>query len=166
MTDERRSYSRFPIVKNVGEPVELKYVSEHKKISIPGYIQSLSEGGVGIITLGERPVEFTIGMHFILNLKLPKMASNHVEGKIIRLHTSRRAEMHHSHEEWFLALEFTKISAAATHHIRTIAEDWSDCETKIQMGLPDVCFSGCSFWEICEKSVKIKVKPNSPKHGK
>ena len=57
-------------------------------------------------------------------------------------------------------LKFTKIKSSVSEHINRMAEDWSICETKIQMKLPDICFRQCEYWDICEKPVKIQTKPN------
>lgn len=161
MIEERRKHIRFPVMRNVGEPIELKVLHKQKKISIPGYILNLSAGGMGIVTLGSQPTDLLMGSTFILDLKLPKLESHNVEGKIVRHHKARKALMHHSNEEWFVGLMFTKIKQNVTDHINRMAEDWSLCETKIEMGLPDICFRECAYWDICEKSVKLQDGKNS-----
>lgn len=156
MIEERRSHVRFPVMHNVGEPVILQVVQNHKKVGIPGFIINLSAGGMGIITLGGEPSSIPVGTKFLLDLKLPHLNGHNVEGVIFHIQKGRKAKLHHSNDEWFLGLKFTKIASGVVDHINRMAEDWSICETKIQMNLPDICFHECSFWDICEKQVKLK----------
>lgn len=158
MIEERRRHIRFPVIYNVGEPVVLQFSQNHKKISIPGYIINLSAGGMGILTLGAQASTLHLGTDFVLDFKLPHLVSHNVEGKIARIQKGRKAQQHHSNEEWFLGLHFTKIKPVLADHINVMAEDWSICETKVQMNLPDICFRQCSYWDLCEKSVKLKEK--------
>lgn len=155
MIEDRRGYIRFPVMRNVGEPIELKVILHRKKISIPGYILNLSAGGIEIITLGNRSAKLSIGTPFVLDLKLPHLNGHNVEGKIVRIHKGRKALLHHSNDEWFLGLRFTKIKSSNVHIINRMAEDWSICETKIEMSLSDICFRECAYWDLCEKSVKL-----------
>lgn len=156
MIDERREYARIPAIYNVGEPVVLQVMQGKNYISIPGYIINLSSGGMGIITLGDQASQLDVGMTFVLDLKLPNLVSHNVEGKINRIQKGRKARLHHSNDEWFLALKFTKIKSVLALHITRMAEEWSVCETKIDLNLPDICYRACSYWELCEKNVKLK----------
>ncbi len=156
MSQERRSHVRFPVIHNVGEPIELNVSLGGKMICIPGYILNLSAGGVGIMTLGKETKELSEGMTFDLDLNLPHLETHNVAGTIIRIQKGEKAELHHSDDEWFLSLRFTKIKPAFSQNINRMAEDWSICETKIQMNLPDVCFRECHYWNICEKPAKLK----------
>jgi c-di-GMP-binding flagellar brake protein YcgR len=162
MIEERRRNVRFPVMRNVGEPIELKVVKNNQKISIPGFILNLSSGGVKIVTLGHEHVDFALGTHFDLDLKIPHLFSHHVEGRIIHIQKGDKAKLHHTNDEWFLSLEFTKIKGSDQQRLNRMAEDWSICETKIQLGLPDICFRECAYWDICEKNVKMK---EARKHG-
>ena len=33
---------------------------------------------------------------------------------------------------------------------------FNDCENKISLGVPDVCFEKCSYYQLCEKPQRIK----------
>ncbi len=145
-------------MRNVGEPIELRLVQDGKKISIPGFIMNLSAGGMGIVVLGNYGHVLHLGNSFDLDLKLPKLSSHHVECKLMRVAQAKHAVMHHSDQEWWVGLKFTKIKSSVSEHINRMAEDWSICETKIQMKLPDICFRQCEYWDICEKPVKIQTK--------
>ena len=120
--------------------------------------RSPSWGGIGIIPLGRQGAHLALGTPFVLDLKLPGFISHNVEGRIVRIQKGRKAELHHSNDEWFLSLRFTKIKPAHVSHINRMAEDWSICETKLQMKLPDPCFRECSYWDLCEKPAKTKEK--------
>ncbi|MBI3012221.1 MAG: PilZ domain-containing protein [Elusimicrobia bacterium] len=158
MIEDRRKDIRFPVMRNVGEPVELRFNHNHKNVTLPGFILNLSAGGMKIVTLGHQVDELHEGSHFVIDLKLPNLVSHNVEGKIVRIKKGEKAKLHHSNEEWFLGLLFTKIKPSDAHTINRMAEDWSVCETKLQMGLPDVCFRECAYWKLCEKSVRLPEK--------
>lgn len=155
MIEERRKHIRFPVIHNVGDPIVIQVMQENKKVSIPGFILNLSAGGMGIITLGNQPSQLTLGNRFTLDLKLPHLISHNVEGKIIRIAKGQHAQLHHSNDEWFLGLEFTKIKTSDAEHINSMAEDWNICETKIEMNLPDICYPKCNYWPLCQKPVKL-----------
>jgi hypothetical protein len=155
---DRRQQPRLPIMKNVGEPVELQVVLDHRRISLPGFILNLSSGGMGIVTLGTQAEGIPVGTTFLLDLKMGHLHSHNVEGKIVRIEKGEKAKLHHNSDEWYLALSFTKIKPSDAHHINRMAEDWAVCETKIQMNLPDICFKDCSCWTFCEKIVKLAEK--------
>lgn len=157
MIEERRRNIRFPVMRNVGEPIELQVIKNHQKISIPGFILNLSSGGVKIVTLGNQAAELAIGTPFVLDMKLPHLFSHHVEGRVIHIQKGDKAKLHHSNDEWFLSLEFTKIRSSDQQRLNRMAEDWSICETKVQLGLPDICFRECAYWDLCEKPVKLKA---------
>lgn len=158
MIEERRKHVRFPVMRNVGEPVELQVVKNHKTTSIPGFILNLSAGGMRIVTLGNQASELSIGNPFVLDLVLPGLVSHNVEGKIVSIQKGDKARLHHSNEEWFLGLAFTKIKPTDVHHVNRMAEDWSICETKIQLQLPDICFSECAYFGLCVKPTRLKGK--------
>ena len=156
MSQERRGHIRFPVINNVGEPIELDVLVKGKQVTILGYIINLSSGGIGIITLGKESSQLIEGTPFKLDLILPRLETHNVEGKIVRIQKGWKAQLHHSDNEWYLSLQFTKIKSSFSQAINRMAEDWSICETKIQMRLPDVCFRECSYWDICEKPAKLK----------
>lgn len=158
MIEERRKHIRFPIMHNVGEPIELEVQLNHKKISLPGFIMDLSAGGMGVLILGKSVPELPRGATFVLDLKLPKLSSHNVEGKIVRISKAKKNQPQQAMGEWFLGLMFTKISSDLAEKINDMAEDWSICETKIQLRLQDICFRECSYWDLCEKSVKLTAK--------
>ena len=164
MSQERRGHIRFPVIHNVGEPIELDVVTNGKKTAIPGYIINLSAGGLSIITLGKECSHMTAGTVFKLDLNLPHLETHNVEGKIMRIEKGRSAKKQHSNDEWMLSLQFTHIKPDFARHLNVMAEDWSICETKIQMSLPDVCFQKCHYWDLCEKSQKLKQP--AAKNGK
>lgn len=160
MIEERRKDIRFPVMRNVGEPIVLRIAINHKALSLPGFILNLSAGGMKIMTLGNQVAQLKEGIPFDMDLNIPNLSTHHIEGKIVRIKKGDKAKLRHSNDEWFLGLLFTKIKSQAAHHINRMAEDWSVCETKMQMSLPDICFRECSYWDICEKSVKLPEEKN------
>lgn len=152
---ERRKKARFSVMKNVGEPIDLKVIRDSRQVSIPGFVLNLSAGGMGIVTLGDQAAELKIGTPFLLNLHLSPQHIYNVEGNIVSIQKSEKAKLHHENGEWYMGLEFTKIKASQAKEIEKLADDWNLCETKLQMNLPDVCYKDCSCYAFCEKSAKI-----------
>ena len=154
-TVERRKKTRFSIMKNVGEPVDLQVVRDHRKTSIPGFVLNLSSGGMRIITLGDQAAELKIGTPFDLKLHLSPKHIYEVQGQIVSVQKGDKAKLHHTSGEWQLSLEFSKIKSADADAIDKLAEDWNICDTKMQMRLPDICFRQCSCFQFCEKSAHL-----------
>ena len=152
---ERRRQPRLPVMRNVGEPIDLQVIRDHRKTSIPGFILNLSAGGLRIVTLGDQAAELTIGTPFILDVHIAPKYQYLVEGRIVSMQKSDKAKLHHSDGEWFLGLEFTKIKDSDAKELNRLAEDWNICETKIKMNLPDICYKECSCFPFCEKTVKL-----------
>src|SRR5437870_1058299 len=123
--EERRGHIRFPVINNVGEPVELNLMLNGKSRSIPGYMINLSAGGVGIIALGQEAGSIPVGTLFNLDLSIGDLETDRVEGKVVRVQRGEKAELHKSNDEWFLSLRFTNIKPAFTQLINRMAEDWS-----------------------------------------
>lgn len=165
--DERRKHSRFPVIQNVGEPIELNALVNGKKVNVLGFIMNLSSGGMGIIALGDSPKELPVNTHFVLDLTLGGHTCKGVEGRIARVDQSRKAKLHHENSEWEIGMVFTKIKASDSNHLKKMSDDWADCETKIQINLPDVCFRECTYYDICEKPAKLPPEqhPKTKKHA-
>ena len=156
MLEERRKHIRFPVMRNVGDPIDLQVILDHKRISIPGFILNLSSGGIQIVALDGLAAKLAIGTPFLLDLKLPHLFSHAVEGKVVHINKGEKAKQHHAEGEWLLSLEFTKVKNSDLQRLNRMAEDWSICETKVQLGLPDICYRECAYWDLCEKNVKLK----------
>lgn len=154
--EERRQHRRFDVLRNVGEPVELQVIKDHKQIVILGFILNLSAGGLRMVTLGDQACQLSLGTPFLLSFQIPNLKVFNIEGQIISIQRGEKAKLHHTNGEWFLSLAFTKINPADVKVINHMAEDWNICETKIQMQLPDICFRECTCWELCEKNVKLQ----------
>ena len=150
-------------MQNVGDPIELKVVKEGRQTSVLGFILNLSSGGVKIVTLGDQSKDLSLGDTFLMDMKLPHLFSHNVEGKIIHIQKGEKARLHHCSDEWFLSLEFTKIKTTDLQKLNRMGEDWNICETKRQMGLPDVCYRECAYWDLCEKNVKLFIKEREKK---
>jgi c-di-GMP-binding flagellar brake protein YcgR len=156
-TGDRRRQSRFEVMQNLGEPVDIQVIKNNKKTTIPGFILNLSAGGMRVITLGEQASELSIGTPVFLDLELPHIHPFNIEAKIVSIQRGEKAKLHGSDGEWVMSLSFTKIKASDAAHINHLGEDWNNCEAKIQFRLPDVCFRQCSCWDFCDKPVKLKL---------
>ena len=55
-----------------------------------------------------------------------------------------------------VAIKFTKINTLDSKKINRLAIDYIDCENKIMLGALDVCRKECSYYNFCEKKLKIK----------
>ena len=137
----RRKYSRLPIIKNVAKEL---FVSTDKGF-FKGLIINLSAGGLLLLVYADLP----IGSHVCLLFDYPPLETEPIFGEVIRS-TKTKAIVRE------VAIKFTSISATDAKKINKLAVDYNDCETKITLGVSDVCSKECSYYNFCEKKLKIK----------
>lgn len=149
---ERRKHKRLPVIKNLAEPIELTIQDNHSKEfkHIPGVLTNLSAGGMDMVLMG--PVE---GLSTIrMNMHLPGFDRFEVEGKMVWSRPKGVTSI--------VGLQFTKIDKDHAHQLTHMADAYWECEDRIRTKAPTVCFHGCTFWDLCEKDVKLK---SAPKHS-
>ena len=147
---ERRQHKRLPVIKNLAEPIEISILDAHAHQSrlLPGVLTNLSAGGMVLVLMGpinEKAPGFRLNMH------LPGFDRFEVEGKIVWAKPKDATSV--------VGIQFTKIDKDHAKQITHMAEAYWECEDRIQKDADTVCFHGCSFWDLCEKEVKLKHVP-------
>ena len=137
----RRKFSRLPIIKNVAKEI---FVSTDRGF-FQGLIINLSSGGLLVLMYEDLPV----GTQVCLVFDYPPLETDTIFGEVIRS-TKTKALVRE------IAIKFTNISTIDAKKINRVAIDYTDCENKITLGALDVCRKECSYYNFCEKKLKIK----------
>ena len=146
---ERRRHPRFPVAHNLAQVVSLavksaKDPSHQKTINTAGaVISDISAGGLALLT----PTELPVGTEFEIVISLPSLKTKPIKCRVVR-NTSK-------YDLNKIGIEFTDISPDDKTHINRIAEDYINCEVKLDLGVKDVCFKECHYYRLCAKDVKI-----------
>jgi len=140
--EERRKYKRYPVLHEIDKTIQ---IAIDRKV-LPGFLVELSAGGMAILTFASIPV----GTELNLSLDLPGLKSQTLAGRVVW--SLSKGEM------WRLGIAFTKIDPVDFRHINRMAFDYSDCITKLTLGVTDVCSEKCSYYELCQKPEKIERK--------
>jgi len=145
---ERRRHKRFPIIKDLAEPIEISFIDSHNKHrQFPGVLTNFSAGGMDLVLMG------TLEGRPMLNLSfhLPGFDRFMIEGRVVWTHAKENTEI--------VGILFTKIDPDHAHQINHMAEAYWECENRIRQKALTVCFHGCVFWDLCEKDQKIPTAP-------
>ena len=137
----RRKFSRLPIIKNVAKEM---FVSTDRGF-FQGLIINLSSGGLLVLMYEDLPV----GTQVCLVFDYPPLETDTIFGEVVRS-TKTKALVRE------IAIKFTNISTIDAKKINRVAIDYTDCENKITLGALDVCRKECSYYNFCEKKLKIK----------
>ena len=137
----RRKYSRLPVIKNVAKDI---FISTDKGF-FHGLIINLSSGGLLLLVYADLPV----GTHVCVVFDYPPLETDSIFGEVVRF-TQTKALVRE------VAIKFTSISTIDSKKINRLAIDYNDCENKIMLGALDVCRKECSYYNFCEKKLKIK----------
>ena len=137
----RRKYSRLPIIKNVAKEM---FVSTDGGF-FRGLIINLSAGGLLVLMYADLPV----GAQVCLVFDYPPLETDTIFGEVVRS-TQTKAIVRE------IAIKFTTIRTTDAKIINKLAIDYNDCEKKIMLGALDVCWRECSYYNFCEKKLKIK----------
>ncbi len=143
MKPDNRRHKRFPVLKDMAEPVDL-FVMDQPPREIPAVLTNLSAGGMALVVFahvsGDAKLKILLDVHGLENLELQgRVAWTEVKG-----------------DTTAIGVRFDHLSHDTVHRITKMAEDFQDCELKISFGLKDVCFRQCAYWTLCGKPVKLK----------
>lgn len=139
---ERRKHQRYPVIHEMDRPIQLSFDGK----SIPGVLVDLSAGGMALLTYNN----ISLGKETNICIDLPGLKTDDLVGHVVW--AIAKGEM------WRLGIAFSKISPLDFRHINKIAFDFVDCETKINLGVNDVCTEKCAYFALCQKPVRIKPK--------
>ncbi|MFA6091689.1 MAG: PilZ domain-containing protein [Elusimicrobiota bacterium] len=157
-SSERRKHRRFTVVHDLIEPIVLRYsepkgekaqgdiVPKHLRTQ-PAILTDLSAGGMSLITFLAPPHTKI----FKMTLTVPGLDHLPIEGKVVRVDKKG--------ETYSVGIQFTKVAQKYQSQINRMAEDDADCQTRIELGLPDACEPHCMFHRMCSKSQKAQHWP-------
>ena len=137
--NNRRKEDRFPVLHEIDEPIELSFNNE----IVPGVLVDLSATGMCILTLAT----IAIGTSISMTVNLPGFKSKPMSGKVVW--TIKKGEMFRT------GIAFNSIDPIDFRHINRMGFDFTDCDTKIELGAKDVCFEKCSYYALCTKDQKL-----------
>ncbi len=142
---ERRRHVRLPILHGILEPVEIEFFTngaDGKPLPQPAILSDLSAGGMRLITFMEPP--HTKELNIVL--KLNGLREMPVTGRISWVKDKGGVFMS--------GISFTEISPDYKKRINDMAEDYSDCDTRLALKLPEVCVETCRASGLCNKPQK------------
>jgi len=142
MQHEKRRHNRLPVLHEMDEPIQISLNNK----AVPGILVDLSAGGMAILSFTSIPV----GTNINLCIDVPGLKTQPLEGKAVWVLS--KGEM------WRIGIVFTKIDPIDFRHINRMAFDATDCDTKLALGVTDTCFERCSYYQLCEKPIKLAKK--------
>ncbi|HNW44818.1 MAG TPA: PilZ domain-containing protein [Elusimicrobiales bacterium] len=143
---ERRKHVRLPILHGILEPVEIEFYTtdQHgKNVPQPAILVDLSAGGMRLITF--MPPPHTKELNIVLKLAGIKKGVP-LTGKISWVKEKGGVYMN--------GISFSTISHDDRKMINEMAEDYSDCDTRMALKLPEVCVDTCRGHGLCNKPQK------------
>lgn len=143
MKTDRRKHHRFPVIKDLAEPVDLILMEEPTR-DLPAVLTNLSAGGMSLMVFAH--VSGDTRLKILLNM--PGLEGVELQGHVAW--TAMKGDTTN------VGVAFNHVAAEAVKRINTMAESYQDCELKISFGLRDVCFRECPYWPLCHKPVKLK----------
>ncbi|MHB9154510.1 MAG: PilZ domain-containing protein [Endomicrobiales bacterium] len=135
---EKRRHNRLPVLHEMDEPIQIAMNNK----AVPGILVDLSAGGMSLLTFTSIPV----GTEVTLSIDVPGLKTQPLGGKVVWALAKK--------EMWRIGIVFSRIDPIDFRHINRLAFDCSDCETKLALGVTDICFDKCSYYPLCEKPVK------------
>ena len=145
VSKERRLHVRLPILHGILEPVEVEFVTKTesgRNRAQPAILSDLSAGGMRLITFLEPPHSRELN----IILKLAGIREIPVIGKISWVKEKGGVFMN--------GIAFSSISPDDRKRINEMAEDYTDCDTRIALKLPEVCVETCRSHGLCNKQQK------------
>lgn len=139
---DRRRFQRFPVVEGMIEPITVNFDMPDAPHQ-PAILTNLSAGGMSLILFLAPPRAKKLDMV----LSIPGLSEVPVEGKVVRVIEKGQT--------FNVGIMFTKISKKHENQISTMAQDHEDCETRIELKLPDACVPDCRFAALCAKPQKM-----------
>jgi hypothetical protein len=143
MKTDRRAHRRFPVIKDLAEPVEL-HLSEGSVNDLPAVLTNLSAGGMSLVVFAN--VKGDTKLKMMLNL--PGLEGMQLEGRV--------AWEQSKGDTTTVGVQFHHVAHETAKRITRMAEAFQDCDVKLSFGLKDVCFRECNYWPLCHKQVKLK----------
>ncbi|MBI2069429.1 MAG: PilZ domain-containing protein [Elusimicrobia bacterium] len=157
---ERRKYPRIPIAADLAEPVEIVLLRQqsngristtngHKAHRIPAILANISAGGMALVAFGEKEIFARVRrIHLVANI--PGFERAKIEGNLVHVRSREGIQT--------LGVRFAAVAKKLKDRIRHLIDDYSDCETRIGLRLPEVCTGQtCRFFNLCKKAQKLET---------
>ena len=142
MQHEKRRHNRLPVLHEMDEPIQISLNST----VVHGILVDLSAGGMALLSFSS----ISVGTDVNLAIEVPGLKTQSLEGKVVW--ALAKGEM------WRIGIVFTQIDPLDFRHINRMAFDCTDCDTKLTLGVTDICFEKCSYYNLCEKHIKLHSK--------
>lgn len=145
---ERRRHVRLPILHGILEPVEIEFFAKDSRGNVkpqPAILSDLSAGGMRLITFLEPPHSKELN----IVLKLDGLSEMPICGKI--------SWVRQKGEVYMTGISFATISKENEKKISLMAEDYSDCDARIALKLPEACVETCKAHSLCNKPQKDEI---------
>ena len=141
---ERRRHPRVPVINNIVEPIDLVYTDEATGVqtAVAAVLADLSLSGMRLVSFLKAPVAGNME----ISMELPHIGKFAVKAKTTWVRQKGPV--------YTMGVEFTEIHGAAASKIQAMAEDFSDCDTRILLKLPEVCVANCRAHSLCNKLQK------------
>ncbi len=141
---EKRRHPRVPVISNIVEPVDLVYTEEKTglKHEVAAVIADLSASGMRLVSFLKAPVAGSMA----IGMELPFVGKFNVEAKT--------SWVRQKGPVYTIGIEFTKIEKTIADKVQAMANDFTDCNTRILLKLPEVCVAGCKCYGLCNKLQK------------
>lgn len=139
--ENKRRHLRYPVIHEMGQAIQLAKGGK----AIPSMLIDMSAGGVSLLTYEN----VALGAEITLSINLDGFQTKELFGHVVW--ATSKGDM------WRLGISFSKVDPLDFRHINRMAFDYNDCETKLKLGVKDVCLEKCSYLTICQKPVKIKI---------
>ncbi|MBL8023248.1 MAG: PilZ domain-containing protein [Elusimicrobia bacterium] len=140
---EKRSHKRFPVLKDIAEPVDL-FVMDPTVREVPAVLTNLSAGGMALIVFAH--VSGNAKLKMLLDV--PGLEGVELLGRV--------AWIAPKGDTTGVGVKFDHLKKETVDKINAMAEDFQDCELKLSFGVKDVCFRKCGYFSLCAKPVKLK----------
>jgi c-di-GMP-binding flagellar brake protein YcgR len=144
---ERRKHKRFPIIKDLAEPIEIR-VAGKEPLALPGVLTNLSAGGLDLVLMGAFD-----GRHNPHNVQL---SLDHIHGFDDLKVSGQIIWTREKGGTTLMGIQFTQIGERHKERINRMAKAYWECENRIEQGDFEICFRECTYWNLCSKTVKLK----------
>src|SRR5688572_30400712 len=117
---ERRKHKRFPVIKDMAEPIEVAVIDSHQILKFPGILTNFSAGGMDLVLMGVIPEKSTLKV----SMHLPGFDRFSVDGTLAWSIPKGATSQ--------IGIQFTKIDADHQQQINHMAEAYWECEDRIK----------------------------------
>jgi hypothetical protein len=148
MEVDRRKFYRIPFSPPLSSHVQFSPIGFTGRIKPPqtGIISNLSEGGMS----AEIHMKVSKGKKFWVDIDLPGLLRQlRVLAKAVWVEPNDAGTQ--------VGLLFIDTPSSVVASIQKVAYDYRVCEAGIAFAMANVCKRECTYWDCCQKPVKLKM---------